>query len=32
MRPATKAIHQTMFEQKRPTPDILLWILTQKRS
>jgi len=30
MTSATKAIHQTMFEQESPAPNKLLWILTQK--
>jgi len=32
MTPATKAIHQTLLEQESPTPNKLLWILTQKWS
>jgi len=32
MTPATKAIHQTVLEQESPTPNKLLWILTQQWS
>jgi len=32
MTPATKAIHQTIFEQENPTTNKLLWMPTQKWS
>jgi len=32
MMPVPKAIHQTMFKQEGPTPNSLLWTLTQQWS